>query len=484
MKSSMKIFLPVIFILLLNYSCSTQNEKMPLTTNSEEALKEYIEGRNLAENLRGLEALAYFKNAIELDENFAMAYVGFAFNNPTAKGFFENLNKAVSLIDKVSEGERTYILGVDAGVNGHLHLQQTYFEQLVNMYPGDERAHNFLGNNYFAQQLFPEAIAQFQKAIKINPDYAAPYNSLGYAYRPLGKFDKAEEAFKNYIDLIPDDPNPYDSYAELMLKMGEFDKSIMHYEKALEKDNNFVASYLGIAANLNYKGEYDGARNKLNELLTSARNDGERRTALNNIAISYVDEGKLDKAIDYIKQQYELAEKINDKAAMSNDLALLGNVYYEMGELEKAFDHYKMSVEMADAAEMSNERKENIRLLHFYNTGSIAMKKGSIDEAKNKCDEFIAGVKEINNPNQMRLARQLSGLILMKEGNYEEAARELKRANMQNPYNLFILAKVYKEMDSTDLAKKFLSKAANFYSLPNLQYAFVRNKANQMLSEL
>ena len=89
-----------------------------------------------------------------------------------------------------------------------------------------------------------------------------------------------------------------------------------------------------------------------------------------------------------------------------------------------------------------------------------------------------------NNPNQMRLARQLSGLILMKEGNYEEAARELKRANMQNPYNLFILAKVYKEMYSTDLAKDYLNKAATFYSLPNLQYAFVRNKANQMLNEL
>ena len=65
MKSSIKIFFPVVIIfLLLIYSCSTPNEKMPLTTKSEEALKEYIEGRNLAENLRGLEALAYLKTQL------------------------------------------------------------------------------------------------------------------------------------------------------------------------------------------------------------------------------------------------------------------------------------------------------------------------------------------------------------------------------------------------------------------------------------
>ncbi len=473
----------LLFALVLN-SCEVRKEKMPITASSEEAMKEYLEGRNLTENLRGQESLPYFKKAIELDEKFAMAYIGYAFNYPAAKGFFENLNKAVALVDKVSEGEKTYILGVDAGVSGKPKAQQKYFEKLVEMYPDDERAHNFLGNNYFGQQLFDEAIAEFNKAVEINPNYAAPYNSLGYAYRPLEKYDEAEKAFKRYIELIPDDPNPYDSYAELMLKMGEFDKSITNYEKALEKDNNFVASYLGIASNLNYLGDYETARNKISELLSVARNDGERRAAYNAMAVSYTDEGNLDKALENINLQYELAKKINDKAAMSGDLALMGNIYFEMGKSKEALEHYNNSVQMADATDMSPELKENIRLGHFYSTASCAMLNADFETAKKDCEEFMKGVKAINNPNQIRLAHQLRGMILMKEENYADAEKELIQANLQNPYNLYRLAVVYNKLNNSEMAKEYCEKAAKFNPVANFQYAFIRNKANAMLTEL
>ena len=474
----------ILLFLLLICGCEVRKEKMPITTVSDEAMKEYLEGRNLAENLRGQESLPYYKKAIEMDEKFAMAYVGYAFNYPSAKGFFENLNKAVALVDKVSEGEKTYILGVDAGVSGKPKEQQKYFEKLVEMYPDDERAHNFLGNNYFGQQLFEEAITEFKKAVEINPKYAAPYNSLGYAYRPLEKYDEAEKAFKRYIELIPDDPNPYDSYAELMLKMGEFEKSITNYEKALEKDKNFVASYLGIASNLNYMGNYETARNKISELLSIARNDGERRAAYNAMAISYADEGNLEKALEYIDHQFELAKKINDKAAMSGDLAIMGNIYFEMGKTKEALEHFTKSVQMADAADMSPELKENIRLGHFYSTASCAMKNSDLETAKKDSEEFMKGVKAINNPNQIRLAHQLRAMIMMKENKYEDAEIELKQANLQNPYNLYRMAIVYENLGNIEVAKEYCEKAAKFNSLANFAYAFIRNKANAMLTEL
>jgi tetratricopeptide (TPR) repeat protein len=245
-----------------------------------------------------------------------------------------------------------------------------------------------------------------------------------------------------------------------------------------------VASYLGIASNLNYMGDYEAARNKISELLSIARNDGERRAAYNAMAVSYVDEGNLDKALENINVQYELAKKINDKAAMSGDLAQMGNIYFEMDKTKEALEHYNSSVQMADAADMSPELKENIKLGNFYSTGSCAMKNGKIKIAKKDCEEFMKGVTAINNPNQIRLAHQLRAMILMSEENYEGAEKELKQANLQNPYNLYRLALVYNKLDNSEKAKEYCVKAANFNALTNIQYSFIRNKAKKMSTEL
>ena len=71
---------------------------------------------------------------------------------------------------------------------------------------------------------------------------------------------RQKNAFKKYIELIPDDPNPYDSYAELLMKIGRYDESIENYKKALSINPQFVFSFVGIATNLNLKGEYSAAR--------------------------------------------------------------------------------------------------------------------------------------------------------------------------------------------------------------------------------
>lgn len=104
------------------------------------------------------------------DPQFAMAHLFRAFAQPAASGFFEDLKKPVSLAEKVSDGERLWILGVDAEANGLPMKQREYYQQLVSAFPDDERAHNLLGNHYFAQQEYAKANAAYQKAIAIDPD--------------------------------------------------------------------------------------------------------------------------------------------------------------------------------------------------------------------------------------------------------------------------------------------------------------------------
>ena len=55
-------------------SPSTGNSgKIPITTSSEEARKEFLAGRDLSEKLRITDSIAHFDKAISLDPNFASA---------------------------------------------------------------------------------------------------------------------------------------------------------------------------------------------------------------------------------------------------------------------------------------------------------------------------------------------------------------------------------------------------------------------------
>jgi Flp pilus assembly protein TadD len=101
------------------------------------------------------------------------------------------LNKAVSLADKASEGERLMILATQAGANGDVTKQKEYSEKLVAAYPNDERAQFNLGAYYFGQQDYAPAIEYNKRATELAPTYSTAYNQLGYAYRQAGDYANA-----------------------------------------------------------------------------------------------------------------------------------------------------------------------------------------------------------------------------------------------------------------------------------------------------
>ena len=74
--------------------------KIPITTSSEEAKKDFLAGRDFSEKLRIQNSIQHFEDAVAKDANFAIAYFQLAQSSPTAKGFFDNMKKAVALADK------------------------------------------------------------------------------------------------------------------------------------------------------------------------------------------------------------------------------------------------------------------------------------------------------------------------------------------------------------------------------------------------
>ena len=166
-----------------NPAPSSDSGKVAITTKSNDARAEFLQGRGLSEKLLAQDSLQHFDRAIALDPDFATAELAQANNSPTAKEFFEHLNKAVSLADKTSNGEKLFILATEAGANGDVVKQKAALDKLVAEYPNDERARFTLGNYYFAAQDFDLAIEQYKKATELSPNYSPAYNILGYAYR-------------------------------------------------------------------------------------------------------------------------------------------------------------------------------------------------------------------------------------------------------------------------------------------------------------
>lgn len=465
-------------------TASSEKGKIPVTTSSEEAKKEFMQGRDLAEKLQLQDSLQHYDKAISLDPNFAYAELGRANSSQTAKEFFDHLKKAVSLTDKASEGEKLLILANEAGANGEVVKQKDYLDKLVAAYPNDERAHFNLGGYYFGQQDYVKAIEHYKKATELNPNYSPVYNILGYAYRQNGDYSNAEQAFKKYIELIPKDPNPYDSYGELLLKMGKFEDSITQYRKALSIDPNFTASHFGIAASLIYMGKHDEATAELQKINDKARSDGDRATALFGMTVVDLDSGKMDKALGDVDKLYELSEKRNDAAAMSGNLQTKGTILVEMGKYDEAKTQFERLVKITEDSGLSQEIKDNTKLFHHYNMTTVSLGKKDITTAKTEAEEFRKGAEASKNPAQIKQAHELAGMIALAEKDYEKAIAELEQTSQQNPYNLYRLSQAYQGKGDNTKAKEFSTKAAGFNSLPLLNYAFIRTKAQKMAADI
>ena len=462
-----------------NDAVSASSGKIPITTGSEEARKEFLAGRDLSERLLGQDSLQHFDKALSLDGDFAFAELARATNSPTAKEFFEHLNKAVGLADKGSQGEKLMILATQAGANGDTVKQEVYLDQLVAAYPNDERAQFNLANYYFGQQELEQAIAHYKKATELAPSYSPAYNVLGYAYRQQGDYADAEQAFQKYIALIPHDPNPYDSYAELLLKMGRFDDSVAQYHKALSIDPHFVPSHFGISANYMYLGKHDDANTELQKMADQARNDGELRTAYFGMAVVAADRGKLEDAVRAIEQQYAVAEKKTDVAAMAGDLQGKGNILIQMQKYDAAGEQFGRALQMVEASSLSQEIKNNAKLAYHFNLAGLAIARKDYASAQSHTEDFRQGAQGSKNPVQIKQAHELAGRLALAQKHYDEAITELAQANLQDPQNLYRLSQAYQGKGDAGKSAEFMKKAAEFNSLPQLNYAFIRNKAEK-----
>ncbi|HEY2867328.1 MAG TPA: protein kinase, partial [Pyrinomonadaceae bacterium] len=173
------------------------------TTSSLDALKAYTQGTDLFQQGNQDDAIPFFKKAIEIDPNFAMAYgrLGVIYNNNFQTDLGEQYSqKAYDLRNRVSERERFYLEEKYASyVTGDREEAVKVLKSWIQTYPNDFIPHNNLSVNYAMAGKWDEAMAEAKEAIRLSPNNVTPKTNLVEGYLRQNKFDEAQQALEQLL---------------------------------------------------------------------------------------------------------------------------------------------------------------------------------------------------------------------------------------------------------------------------------------------
>ncbi|HYA24975.1 MAG TPA: winged helix-turn-helix domain-containing protein [Terriglobales bacterium] len=166
------------------------------TTKSLPALKAYTEGDQKRAHGQDAESIPFYKMAIDLDPDFAIAYarLGAVYRNLQQRQLSdEYLRKAFERRDHLSERERFY-------AQAHYYVDSTgetdkaieTYELWTKIYPHDWIPFNNLSNENVRMGSLENAIAAAQEALRLNPNHGFPYSTLVQAYFFSTKFPEAK----------------------------------------------------------------------------------------------------------------------------------------------------------------------------------------------------------------------------------------------------------------------------------------------------
>ena len=170
------------------------------TTPSLEALKAYSLGQKTFYAKGSTAALPFFKRAVDLDPNFAMAYATmsgvYTYLIEAGRGA-ENARKAYDLREKVSERERFNIEGnYYLAATGELEKGAQTYELWQQTYPRDAEPYGSLGSVSCLLGNWEKALEEWREALRLEPNNGGNYLVLGFAYMALNRLDEAEAVYK------------------------------------------------------------------------------------------------------------------------------------------------------------------------------------------------------------------------------------------------------------------------------------------------
>jgi tetratricopeptide (TPR) repeat protein len=170
------------------------------TTTSLEALKAYSLGWKVNSAKGSAAAVPFFKQAIQIDPKFAMAYalLGRMYGDIGESGTAADYTrKAYDLRERTSEPENYFIsTSFHMVVTGNMEKSEQTCELCKQAYPRLWTPHTFLsGIIYPVFGQYEKAVEEGREAVRLDPDNPVSYTTLMFSYIALNRLDEAKATY-------------------------------------------------------------------------------------------------------------------------------------------------------------------------------------------------------------------------------------------------------------------------------------------------
>lgn len=265
-----------------------------------EEKKDYAEAYNkeglaLFNQEKYLEAVTYFKQAVFLNPRITEAWYNLGFG-------YERIKKDSEAVDRYRRAEGVtpasdpttlvqvhYRLGMllrklavqKDKEKADIHPAIKEMEMAVKMDGDFAEAHHELGRMYDMVARYPEAIHQYDQAIRYHRDYVEAYTDRGIAYWHDGDWDAALADCRKAVDINPGFAGAHYNLAEVLLARVEVlksqDKTAVYHEEAEKAIDEYRLAagldpatldyHFGLAKAYYNFHDYDNARKVLGKIV-------------------------------------------------------------------------------------------------------------------------------------------------------------------------------------------------------------------------
>lgn len=178
-------------------------------------------------------AIVDLNKAIEIEPRYAEAYLTRAtlyFGENNAAAAEQDLNQAVNIVE--NKAQINYLVAQVYARSTNVDKVIAHATTSINTTPS-VAAYVLRANAYASQKQFPQAIADFDKAIEMNPKAPAIYMERGVAYANSGDFNKAIMDMDQAIKLAPNLGMAYVNRGMIQLALNKQTEAKADFKKAI-----------------------------------------------------------------------------------------------------------------------------------------------------------------------------------------------------------------------------------------------------------
>jgi len=160
---------------------------------------------------------------------------------------------------------------------------------------------------------YPDAMREFEAAVRIDPNHAEAHNNLGAMLHVSGRLDEAAAHYRRAFELRPDNAEARSNLGRLLMLQGKSADAASEFEHALSVQPESVSALTGLAwiratasdPQLRRPGQAVSLADRARQL-----SRGQDPQAFDALAAAYGALGEFDKAVQVAHAGIEVADAV------------------------------------------------------------------------------------------------------------------------------------------------------------------------------